>query len=47
MLYLILFIVGAGVLSTQGLDFISSIGGSAASLGNVGPAIGDFGPSFT
>ena len=29
MLYLILFIIGAAVLSTQGLDFISSIGGSA------------------
>jgi trk system potassium uptake protein TrkH len=46
MLYLILFIVGAFVLSTQGLDFISSIGGSAASIGNVGPALGSIGPSF-
>ena len=46
MLYLILFIVGAAVLSTQGLDFISSIGGSAASIGNVGPALGSIGPSF-
>jgi len=46
MLYLILFIIGAAVLSTQGLDFISSIGGSAASLGNVGPALGSLGPSF-
>ena len=47
MLYLILFIVGAGVLSIQGLDFISAIGGSAASLGNVGPALGTVGPAFT
>ena len=46
MLYLILFIIGAFVLSTQGLDFISSIGGSAASIGNVGPALGSIGPSF-
>ena len=46
MLYLILFIIGAVVLSTQGLDFISSIGGSAASIGNVGPALGDIGPAF-
>ena len=46
MLYLILFIIGAAVLSTQGLDFISSIGGSAASIGNVGPALGSIGPSF-
>ena len=47
MLYLILFIIGAGVLSTQGLDFSSALGGSAASLGNVGPAIGSLGPSLT
>lgn len=47
MLYLILFIIGAGVLSTQGLDFSSAVGGSAASLGNVGPAIGSLGPSLT
>ena len=46
MLYLILFIIGAAVLSTQGLDFISSIGGSAASIGNVGPALGSIGPAF-
>ena len=47
MLYLILFIIGAGVLSIQGLDFISAIGGSAASIGNVGPALGSVGPAFT
>ena len=45
--YLILFIIGAGVLSIQGLDFISAIGGSAASIGNVGPALGSVGPAFT
>ena len=47
MLYLLLFIIGAGVLSAQGLDFISAIGGSAASIGNVGPALGSVGPAFT
>ena len=47
MLYLILFIIGAGALSIQGLDFISAIGGSAASIGNVGPALGTVGPAFT
>ena len=45
--YLISFIVGAGVLSAMGLDFESAIGASASSLGNVGPALGDFGPSNT
>ena len=48
MLYLILFIIGAGVLSIQGLDFISAIGGSAASIGNVGPGLGEMiGPNGT
>ena len=44
-LYLILFIIGAGVLSLLGLDFVSAIGSSASSIGNVGPALGDFGPT--
>jgi len=43
-LYLILFIVGAGVLSLLGLDFVSAIGGAASSIGNVGPALGTLGP---
>ncbi len=44
-LYLILFIIGAGVLSIMGLDFVSAIGSAASSIGNVGPALGDFGPT--
>ena len=46
-LYMLLFILGAFVLSLFGLDFLSSIGASAASLGNVGPSLGDFGPVST
>ena len=46
-LYMLLFMVGAFVLSLFGLDFLSSIGASAASLGNVGPSLGDFGPVST
>ena len=46
-LYLILFIIGAGVLSILGLDFTSAIGGAAASLGNVGPGLGEVGPAAT
>ena len=46
-LYMLLFIIGAVVLSFFGLDFLSSIGASAASLGNVGPSLGDFGPVST
>ena len=43
-LYMLLFIIGALVLSLLGLDFISAIGGAASSLGNVGPAFGDLNP---
>lgn len=46
-LYMILFIIGAGVLSILGLDFITSIGVSATSLGNIGPGLGAFDPSST
>ncbi len=43
-LYMLSFIVGALVFSMLGLDFTSAIGVAASSLGNVGPAFGDFGP---
>ena len=46
-LYVLLFAFGSLIFAYFGLDFMSSLGVSAASLGNVGPAIGDFGPSFT
>ncbi len=46
-LYMILFIIGAGVLSVLGLDFTTAIGGAAASLGNVGPGLGGVGPAST
>ena len=46
-MYLLLFIIGAGVLSLLGSDFTTSIGGAASSLGNVGPGLGDVGPSKT
>jgi trk system potassium uptake protein TrkH len=46
-LYMLSFALGALIFGLLGLDIESSLGVSAASLGNVGPAIGDFGPSFT
>ena len=39
------FITGSLVFGFMGLDFESAIGVAASSLGNVGPAIGDFGPA--
>ena len=46
-LYILLFVFGSFSFTLLGLDFESALGVSAASLGNVGPAIGDYGPSFT
>ena len=43
-LYMLSFIIGALVFSMLKIDFVSAIGLSASSLGNVGPALGDFGP---
>ncbi len=43
-LYMLSFVVGALVFSMFNIDFDSSVGLAASSLGNVGPALGDFGP---
>ena len=43
-LYMLSFIIGALVFAMFGIDYESSIGLAASSLGNVGPALGDFGP---
>ena len=41
---MISFIIGALGFSMMGINFESSIGIAASSLGNVGPALGQFGP---
>jgi trk system potassium uptake protein TrkH len=43
-LYMLSFIVGALVFSMFNIDFQSAVGLAASSLGNVGPALGEFGP---
>ena len=43
-LYMLSFIIGVLVFSYLGLDFKTSLGGAASTLGNVGPALGDLGP---
>lgn len=43
-LYMLLFIIGALVLGALGIDFVTAIGASASSLGNVGPAFGSLYP---
>lgn len=44
-LYLITFGIGALIVAAFGYDMESAIGASIASLGNIGPAWGEFGPT--
>jgi trk system potassium uptake protein TrkH len=41
---MLIFVLGAVILSLMGVDFISSIGGVATCLGNTGPGLGTVGP---
>ena len=43
-LYMLIFIVSSVLFTFMGLDFMSGIGVSASSLGNIGPSIGSVGP---
>ncbi len=43
-LYIFIFLVGTVIVTMTGLDPISSASGVAATLGNVGPALGSLGP---
>ncbi len=44
-LYLLSFIIGALGFGFMGIDFESAVGVAASTLGNVGPALGHFGPT--
>jgi trk system potassium uptake protein TrkH len=43
-IYMLIFVIASVVLTFLGLDFISAIGATASSLGNIGPAIGSVSP---
>jgi len=45
MLYLLLCLVGAMALALTGIDPLSAIGGTLASVGNVGPSFAELGPT--
>ncbi len=45
LVYLLTFVIGSVLITMTGLDFMTSLGGVAACLGCVGPAIGDLGPA--
>jgi len=44
--YIFVFLLGTLVMSLIGMDFISALGASATSIGNVGPGIGTVGPTM-
>jgi trk system potassium uptake protein TrkH len=44
-LFLLLFILGTLIMSAIGLDLVTSLGAVAASLANIGPGLGNVGPT--
>ncbi len=44
-LYVLLFLAGAMVLALLGVDFLTALGASAATVGNIGPGLGGVGPT--
>jgi trk system potassium uptake protein TrkH len=45
--YVLIFIIASGALLALGLDMITGASAAASCLGNVGPALGGVGPSFS
>lgn len=43
-IYMLIFVIASVVLTLLGLDFMSALGATASSLGNIGPAIGSVSP---
>ena len=43
-IYMLIFIISSVILTFLGLDFLSALGASASSLGNIGPALGSVSP---
>jgi trk system potassium uptake protein TrkH len=44
LIYIIIFIIGATVMALIGLDAPTAIGAAAATIGNIGPGLGNVGP---
>jgi trk system potassium uptake protein len=44
LLYMLIILGGSAAMTVYGLDFVSAIGATTATIGNIGPAIGSVGP---
>jgi trk system potassium uptake protein TrkH len=47
MIYFLVFIIGALIMSLIGVDFTTALGSVASTLGNIGPGIGYVSPSYS
>jgi trk system potassium uptake protein TrkH len=45
LIYIAIFVVGVFVMSLLGLDLVTAFGSVAATIGNIGPGLGDVGPT--
>jgi len=45
MLFMVVFVAGTLLLTLAGRDIVTSVGAVAATLGNIGPGLGDVGPT--
>ncbi len=43
-LYFLLVLTGAAVMGLFGMDLVTALGASAATVGNIGPGLGEVGP---
>jgi trk system potassium uptake protein TrkH len=43
--YIIIFIITALIISSTGLDLVTSLSAAASAIGNIGPALGEVGPA--
>jgi trk system potassium uptake protein TrkH len=45
LLFVVVYVIGVVILAAAGRDLVTSIGATAATLGNIGPGLGDVGPT--
>ncbi len=45
LLFMMVFVAGSLLLTLSGRDIVTAVGATAATLGNIGPGLGDVGPT--